>query len=38
VLGHGKRLALYGIAIDPKTEERHRKAAVEFFLSGIRAK
>jgi TetR/AcrR family transcriptional regulator, mexJK operon transcriptional repressor len=38
VLGHGKRLALYGIATDPKTEERHRKAAVEFFLSGIRAK
>jgi TetR/AcrR family transcriptional repressor of mexJK operon len=38
VLGHCKRLALYGIATDPKTEERHRKAAVEFFLSGIRAK
>jgi TetR/AcrR family transcriptional regulator, mexJK operon transcriptional repressor len=38
VLGHGKRLALYGIATDPKTEERHRKAAVEFFLSGVRAK
>jgi TetR/AcrR family transcriptional regulator, mexJK operon transcriptional repressor len=38
VLGRSKRLALYGTATDPKTEERHRKAAVEFFLSGIRAK
>jgi TetR/AcrR family transcriptional repressor of mexJK operon len=38
VLGHGRRLTLYGIAIDPKTEERHRMAAVEFFLSGILAK
>jgi TetR/AcrR family transcriptional repressor of mexJK operon len=38
VLGHSKRLALYGIAADPKTEERHRKAAVDFFLSGIRGK
>jgi TetR/AcrR family transcriptional repressor of mexJK operon len=38
VLGHSKRLALYGIAADPKTEERHRKAAVDFFLSGIRSK
>jgi TetR/AcrR family transcriptional regulator, mexJK operon transcriptional repressor len=35
VLGHAKRLALYGIATDPETEERHRKAAVDFFLSGI---
>jgi len=38
VLGHCKRLALYGIATDPKTEERHRKAAVEFFLNGISTK
>jgi TetR/AcrR family transcriptional regulator, mexJK operon transcriptional repressor len=38
VLGRGKRLALYGIAIDAKTEERHRKAAVDFFLNGIRSK
>jgi TetR/AcrR family transcriptional regulator, mexJK operon transcriptional repressor len=38
VLGHPKRFALYSIATDPETEERHRKAAVEFFLSGIRAK
>jgi TetR/AcrR family transcriptional repressor of mexJK operon len=38
VLGHSKRLAPYGIATDPETEERHRKAAVDFFLNGIRAK
>jgi TetR/AcrR family transcriptional regulator, mexJK operon transcriptional repressor len=38
VLGHCKRLAVYGIAADPKTEERHRKAAVDFFLRGIRTK
>jgi TetR/AcrR family transcriptional regulator, mexJK operon transcriptional repressor len=38
VVGHGRRLTLYGMAIDSKTEERYRKAAVEFFLSGIRAK
>ena len=38
VLGHCKRQTLYGIAADPKIEERHRKAAVEFFLSGVRAK
>jgi AcrR family transcriptional regulator len=38
VLGHCKRLALYGIAADPKTEERHRKAAVDFFLSALRIK
>ena len=38
VLGHCKRLILYGIAADPKTEERHRKAAVDFFLNGIRTK
>jgi TetR/AcrR family transcriptional repressor of mexJK operon len=38
VLGHGKRLALYGIATDPETAERHRKAAVDFFLNGIRSK
>jgi TetR/AcrR family transcriptional repressor of mexJK operon len=37
-LGHCKRLALYSIPIDPETEERHRKAAVDFFLNGIRAK
>jgi TetR/AcrR family transcriptional repressor of mexJK operon len=34
VLGHSRRLALYGIATDPKTEERYRKAAVDFFLGG----
>jgi TetR/AcrR family transcriptional regulator, mexJK operon transcriptional repressor len=38
VLGNCKRLALYGIAADPKTMERQRKAAVDFFLSGIRTK
>jgi TetR/AcrR family transcriptional regulator, mexJK operon transcriptional repressor len=38
VLGHSKRLTLYGIATDPETEERHRKAAVDFFLNGIRTK
>ena len=38
VLGHCKRLALYGIAADPKIMERHRKAAVDFFLRGIRTK
>jgi TetR/AcrR family transcriptional repressor of mexJK operon len=38
VLGHSKRLALYGIATDPETEERHRKAAVDFFLNAIRTK
>jgi TetR/AcrR family transcriptional regulator, mexJK operon transcriptional repressor len=38
VLGHSKRLALYGIATDPETAERHRKAAVDFFLNGIRTK
>jgi TetR/AcrR family transcriptional regulator, mexJK operon transcriptional repressor len=37
VVGHAKRLTLYGIATDPKTEERYRKAAVDLFLSGIRA-
>jgi TetR/AcrR family transcriptional regulator, mexJK operon transcriptional repressor len=38
VLGHCKRLTLYGIATDPETAERHRKAAVDFFLNGIRTK
>jgi TetR/AcrR family transcriptional repressor of mexJK operon len=38
VLGHPERLAFYSIATDPKTAERNRKAAVDFFLSGIRSK
>jgi AcrR family transcriptional regulator len=38
VLGHSERLAFYSIATDPETAERHRKAAVDFFLSGIRSK
>jgi TetR/AcrR family transcriptional regulator, mexJK operon transcriptional repressor len=38
VLGHPKSLAFYSIATDPETAERHRKVAVDFFLSGIRSK
>jgi TetR/AcrR family transcriptional repressor of mexJK operon len=38
VLGHPERLAFYSIATDPKTAERNRKAAVDFFLSRIRSK
>jgi TetR/AcrR family transcriptional repressor of mexJK operon len=38
VLGHPERLAFYSIAPDPETAERHRKAAVDFFLSWIRSK
>ena len=38
VLGHCKRHALYSIPTDPETEERRRKAAVDFFLNGIRTK
>jgi TetR/AcrR family transcriptional regulator, mexJK operon transcriptional repressor len=38
VLGHSKRLALYGMATDPKTEERHRHVGVELFLSALRAR
>jgi TetR/AcrR family transcriptional regulator, mexJK operon transcriptional repressor len=38
VLGHPERLAFYSIATDPETAERNRKAAVDFFLSGIRSK
>ncbi len=38
VLGHSKRLALYGLAIDPKTEERHRQAGVELFLNGLKVR
>jgi TetR/AcrR family transcriptional regulator, mexJK operon transcriptional repressor len=38
VLGHCKRMVHYGIRVDPKTEERHRKAAVDFFLIGVQAK
>lgn len=38
VVGHSKRLALYGLPIDPKTEERHRHAGVELFLSGLKAR
>jgi TetR/AcrR family transcriptional repressor of mexJK operon len=38
VLAHPERLAFYSIATDPETAERHRKAAVDFFLSGILSK
>jgi AcrR family transcriptional regulator len=38
VLGHSKRLALYGMTTDLKTEERHRHAGVELFLSGLKAR
>jgi AcrR family transcriptional regulator len=36
LLGHSARLALLGIASDPKLLERRRQAAVELFLSGVR--
>jgi AcrR family transcriptional regulator len=36
LLGHSARLALHGIASDPKLLERRRQAAVELFLSGVR--
>jgi hypothetical protein len=38
VPGHSRRLVLYGTTADPKIEERHRKAAVDFFLIGVRTK
>jgi len=38
VLGHCRRLVLCGTVADPKTEERHRKAAVDFFLIGVQTK
>jgi TetR/AcrR family transcriptional repressor of mexJK operon len=38
VLGHCKHLVVYGVAADPKIEERYRKAAVDFFLIGVRTK
>jgi TetR/AcrR family transcriptional repressor of mexJK operon len=36
VLGHCRRLVLCGSPADPKTEERHREAAVDFFPIGVR--
>jgi TetR/AcrR family transcriptional repressor of mexJK operon len=38
VLGHSRRLVLYGTMADPKIEERRRKAAVDFFPIGVRTK
>lgn len=36
VLGRSSKQALYGIAVDPETEERRRRAAVALFLTGHR--
>jgi AcrR family transcriptional regulator len=36
VLGHARRLGLYGIATDAQSEEREREAAVKLFLNGVR--
>jgi hypothetical protein len=36
VLGHCRRLVLCGRPADPKTEERHREVAVDFFLIRVR--
>ncbi len=38
VLGHSKRLALFGMAIDPAVEEQHRHKAVDLFLNGMRTR
>jgi TetR/AcrR family transcriptional regulator, mexJK operon transcriptional repressor len=38
VLDRSRRLALYGMVADFKTEERHRHAGVELFLSGLGAR
>ena len=38
VLGRSSQGALYGVAIDPDMLERRRKAAVELFLNGARAR
>ncbi len=38
VLGHSRRLALFGITVDPAIEELHRRKAVELFLNGIRTR
>lgn len=36
LLGYSARLALHGIAIDPKILERQRQAAVELFVKGVK--
>ncbi|WP_425991688.1 TetR/AcrR family transcriptional regulator [Afipia sp. DC4300-2b1] len=38
VLGHAKRLALFGIAVVPAEEEVRRRKAVELFLNGTRTR
>ena len=38
LLGHSARLALHGIADDPESLERRRRAVVELFLNGVRAR
>src|SRR6266478_3359969 len=38
LLGYSARLALHGIAIDPKILERQRQAAVELFVKGVKTR
>ena len=38
LLGHSARLALHGIADDPESLERRRRAVVDLFLNGVRAR
>lgn len=38
VVGETWRMALYGLAADPKIVERQRNAAVKLFLDGVRAR
>jgi AcrR family transcriptional regulator len=38
LLGHPARLALHGIADDPQSPERRRRAVVDLFLNGVRAR
>jgi TetR/AcrR family transcriptional repressor of mexJK operon len=38
LLGHSARLALHGIADDPHSLQRRRRAVVELFLNGVRAR
>lgn len=36
ILGRSSKQALYGIAFDPKAQEKRRRAAVALFLAGVR--
>jgi TetR/AcrR family transcriptional regulator, mexJK operon transcriptional repressor len=38
LLGHSARLALHGIADDPESLQRRRRAVVELFLNGVTAR